>query len=158
MCAGTGFMTPIGEITGINISVNAAKVTVYESGNYKYTLNDDGTVTIVGYNKDLKEEYVKIPDKLDGKTVTAIGENAFGECTSLLSVEIPSSVSAIEDNAFVGCEYLSYVNIFGEDSKKSKLQSIGKGAFKGCVELSSLIIPDSVEKIGEKLSNTEINF
>ncbi len=47
----------------------------FTSGDYEYALLDDGTVEITRYKG--KEERLAIPDMLDGKTVTSIGDSAF---------------------------------------------------------------------------------
>lgn len=44
-------------------------------GDYEYALLDDGTVEITGYSGDAQTFTIK--DMLDGKKVTAIGDNAF---------------------------------------------------------------------------------
>ena len=43
--------------------------------------------------------------------VTSIGDRAFEECTSLTSVDIPSSVTEIGDRAFYYCNNLSTINM-----------------------------------------------
>ena len=155
MCAGTGFMTPIGDITGTNISVNAATATVYESGNYRYTLNDDGTVTIVSYikGKEIRASVTNmiIPESLGGKTVTAIGKDAFSgskdvtKLANLTSVTIPATVVSIEKSAFSGCGNLKKVTF----AENSQLKNIGPYAFNSCKALTSIEIPASVSSLGE---------
>ena len=155
MCAGTGFMTPIGDITGTNISVNAATATVYESGNYRYTLNDDGTVTIVSYikGKEIRASVTNmiIPESLGGKTVTAIGKDAFNgskdvmKLANLTSVTIPATVVSIEKSAFSGCGNLKKVTF----AENSQLKNIGPYAFNSCKALTSIEIPASVSSLGE---------
>ena len=54
------------------------------SGDYAYALLDDGTVEITSYGGADTE--IVIPDTLDGKPVTAIGERAFYYSLSLTSV------------------------------------------------------------------------
>ena len=46
-----------------------------ESGNYRYTVKTDGTVKITGFKGAKK--YVSIPETIEGKKVTEIGQNAF---------------------------------------------------------------------------------
>ena len=106
-----------------------------------------------------------IPDKIDGVSVTAIGNFAFSSCESLTSVTIPDSVTAIGNFAFSSCKSLTSVTIpdsatsIGHyafsycDSLNSvtignSVTSIGKEAFSYCDSLTSVDIPDSVTSIG----------
>ena len=52
-----------------------------------------------------------IPSKIDGYTVTSIGDYAFSDCSSLTSVTIPDSVTSIGYSAFDGCSSLKSVTI-----------------------------------------------
>lgn len=65
---------------------------------YKYSVLDDGTAEIFGYNGSAEE--LVIPSQLDGYTVTSICYGAFDACTSLTSVTIPESVTGISNNLF----------------------------------------------------------
>lgn len=56
-----------------------------------------------------------------------IGENAFRGCSSLTSLNIPSSVRRIGEWAFSDCKGLKSIYVFAED-----VPSIGTGAFDGC--------------------------
>lgn len=67
-------------------------------GNYQYSLLSDGSVKIEKYNG--YAESLQIPEKIDGKTVTAIEENAFENFTSLKNVTIPKSVTSVGSGAF----------------------------------------------------------
>ena len=71
-----------------------------------------------------------------------IGEHAFSGCSSLTSVNIPSSVKWIESYAFYGCSSLTSVNI------PSSVTEIGRYAFSGCSSLTSVNIPLRVTSIG----------
>lgn len=54
---------------------------VYTSGDWEYILLEDGTAEIKEYcNKEI--ETVEIPEELDGKRVTGIGNDAFVLCRS----------------------------------------------------------------------------
>ena len=74
--------------------------------------------------------------------IIAIEGSAF-DGTSLTSVTIPESVTAIGDYAFCECIFLTSITI-GEG-----VATIGNGAFNFCEELTSVTIPNSVTFIGE---------
>ena len=75
--------------------------------------------------------------------VTSIGNSAFGDYSSLTSVNIPSSVESIGDLSFFRCSSLASVNI------PNSVTSIGRSAFSGCSSLTSVNIPSSVTSIGD---------
>lgn len=54
-----------------------------------------------------KDSNIYIPAKYNGVTVTTIGHAAFRKCTFITSITIPSSVTAIENDAFTGCTGLT---------------------------------------------------
>ena len=70
-----------------------------------------------------------------------IGEHAFSGCSSLTSVNIPSSVTSIEWYSFGDCSSLTSVNI------PSSVTEIGGCAFWYCSSLTSVNIPSGVTKI-----------
>jgi len=65
-------------------------------------------------------------------SVTSIGNDAFGACTSLTSVTIPNSVTSIGEEAFGWCTGLTSVTI------GTNVASIGDLAFDGCTSLTSV--------------------
>ena len=73
--------------------------------------------------------------------VTQIGEYAFGDKTSLVSITLPRQVAVIYDSAFYGCTSLSQIDL-------KNITSIGSYAFEKCTSLTSVTIPDSVTLIG----------
>ncbi len=80
-----------------------------------YTIGDDGNVTITGYKGS--PDYVSIPDTIEGKDVTAIGNGAFEGCTSLRDVaDFPSSMKYIGSRAFANCPKLTSVIISDKDA------------------------------------------
>ena len=131
-------------------------------GNFEYSVSDN-EVTITKYTGSAAE--IAIPDTIDSKPVTAIGERAFQNCSSLTSVTIPGSVTSIGEYAFCMCSSLTSINIpagvtsievatfFGCSSLTgvtipSGVTSIGTSAFAGCSSLTSITIPNSVTIIG----------
>ena len=87
----------------------------------EYALLDDGTVEITGYSGDAQTFTIK--DMLDGKKVTAIGDNAFSFHFFLTGVIIPSSVTSIGNMAFSSCGSLKRVTI------PNSVTTIGDAAF-----------------------------
>ena len=114
--------------------------TKYTSGDYRYTLQPDGTAAIVKYTGSAS--ILSIPDTLDGYAVTAIGNEAFRSCESLKNITIPDSVTSIGDGAFSGCSSLTSVTI------PDGVTSIGGLAFSSCKSLTNISIPDSVTGMG----------
>ncbi len=99
----------------------------------------------VKYSKDWKK-LLKAPRSLSGKYsirkgVKVIGDRAFGECKSLININIPNSVTTIGDSAFSWCESLTNINI------PNSVTTIRDSAFWGCESLASITIPSSVVTI-----------
>ena len=76
------------------------------------------------------------------KDVTSIGDYAFYNYDSLVSVTIPDWVTSIGIHAYTYCSNLKNVTI------GNSVTSIGSWAFESCVALNSVTIPDSVTFIG----------
>ncbi|MCI9428149.1 MAG: leucine-rich repeat protein [Eubacterium sp.] len=103
----------------------------------------------------------QIPDR-----VTAIGKYAFYDCkglnqvtmpdgvtimedgafqqSGLLDVEIPGSITYIDNDTFRSCRSLKDVVI------RDGVREIGESAFNWCDSLTDIVIPDGVEWINEK--------
>ena len=121
------------EVDGIyyNITTDGEEVEV-TNGN---TNNYSGEVTIPSTVEYNSTKYI----------VTSIGDNAFNGCTSLTSIDIPSSVTSIGRWAFRFCTSLTTVDI------PSSVTSIGDQAFYCCYSLTSIDIPSSVTSIGDQV-------
>ena len=74
-------------------------------GDFLCMLNDKGTITIIGYTGS--GEAVTIPDNINGLPVSSIGDAAFSNCTSLVTLTIPNGVSSIGSFAFCNCDNLT---------------------------------------------------
>ena len=80
--------------------------------------------------------------------VETIGTAVFKDCSSLTSIEIPASVETIKASAFKGCSSLATVTF----ENGSQLKTIeggypSSGTFADCTALTSIEIPASVETI-----------
>ena len=82
-----------------------------------------------------------IASEYNGLPVTQIGVKAFKDCTLLINITIPDSVTCIMDDAFSGCESLTSISI------SNSVTSIWFNAFSGCTSLTSITIPDSVMRV-----------
>lgn len=114
---------------------------ILTSGDYKYVVLDDGTAEIVSYSG--KDEFLVIPDMINGKKVTSIGTKAFYQCHYLTEVTVPDGVTCIGKWAFDECKHLRSIALPGS------LTVIEDRAFCYCYSLSGITIPDSVTDIGE---------
>ena len=130
---------------------------------YTYVTLDDGTVEIRSYTGHRR--YITIPNEIEGKTVSSIGDFAFdGEsnfrqinlpsglthigayafrnCNNLVSVSVPSGVTEIGEYAFYNDVRLSSVAFAG-----NALTTIGEFAFAYCGGLARIELPASVTDV-----------
>lgn len=75
-------------------------------------------------------------------SITKIGHSAFRECINLTSVTIPESTVSIDDFAFFGAIRLTSIEL------PNSISEIGNAAFRECIGLTSIEIPKSVTFIG----------
>lgn len=95
--------------------------------------------TITGINSGvLIPSKLVIPNSLNGRTVTQIGNSAFENQTSLSQITIPSSVTSIGSNAFLSCSSLEKVVIQRETGN---ITSLGSDAFSECSSLKTIELP-----------------
>ena len=94
--------------------------------------------------KIVSHTYINIGKVIFDKPITKIGERAFRDCDSLISVTIPNSVTTIGVEAFSDCSNLTSITI------PDSVTTIGSSAFAWCKSLTSLTIGKSVSEIGKK--------
>jgi hypothetical protein len=107
---------------------------------FRYCENPPGEIVITAYTE---EEYISrliIPDTLEGKRVTRIGDSAF-ENRYLSELILPQHLTHIGNNAFSSVGSLSSLTIPG------KVREIGMNAFQNCA-ISSLTLRADLETIG----------
>lgn len=110
-------------------------------GIYTFAVNADGeSVTITGVTS--QRDFYVLPEEavIGEKTypVTAIGNGAFAG-NRLITAYLPTSVTAIGDNAFDGCVNLTSVTQVGSSDEAmfpASVTSIGNYAFEGCGKLN----------------------
>ena len=72
-----------------------------------------------------------------------LGDSAFYGCLNLQTIKLPSSIISIGDNAFYSCESLVDLKL------PDYLQTIGTYAFYSCISLEEIAIPNSVISVDE---------
>lgn len=138
-----------GENSNPSITTTADKaaefITSLESGEYNIAVTGAITNDTISAISAALKNNGKAKVSLDLSQTTgldSIGYDAFNGCNSLVSVNIPASVTSIGISAFYNCSSLASVSI------PDSVTSIGISAFQYCTSLSSMAIPDSVVSIG----------
>jgi predicted RNA-binding protein with PUA-like domain len=89
--------------------------------------------------------HYSVLEKLEGKNIDSIGEQAFAGCYNLRTVSFPQ-VTSIGEQAFASCSYLETVSF-------PQATSIGEQAFDGCYNLTTVSFP-KVESISDYVFNS----
>lgn len=79
------------------------------SGEYEYSVLADGSVMITGYNGS--ESELVVPETIDSKKVTIIGDRAFRENTNIVNVTLPFGVVEIGKSTFWDCKNMHSITI-----------------------------------------------
>ena len=147
------------------------------SGDWEYKINDTGenTISIVKYYGN--ETDLKVPDKIDGKTVTEIDQKAIDQ-TSLHTISLPKTLTYIGDSDFSHAKNLTSIEVRDSEYGKThfwtdengvlyeyfdhytevdqttyytvdnKVTAIGSSAFSNCFYLEKVNLGDGVRKLG----------
>lgn len=157
--------------TGIPIKVNPANPTY--SSDEVGALFDKGKTVLISYPTRAKIAEYRIPN-----TVVQIGAEALAFCESLATVFIPASVERIEEDSFLASEFQLEVDpdnrnfssidgVLFDKTQRTILRyppnapsetyaipntvtKLDAGAFTSCENLSTVILPASVEQIAPR--------
>ena len=101
---------------------------------------DDTTAMLQSYSGEA--ESIIIPEEINGRKITVIGEEAFLNETQLKSIVIPDTVTEIQSFAFLNCDNL-------DDVVMSKnIEKIGERAFLG-PNYYNIDLPDTLKELGD---------
>ena len=125
----SGNVTVVSDEEGISYEILNGSATITEYSGSETSLIIDETVNVNG---------VEYP-------ITSIGEKAFQDNNTLISITLPRSLQNIRSSAFANCVNLETVN-FGQDSQ---LEYIYDRAFAGCTHLVTFVFPNSLKYIDE---------
>ena len=78
----------------------------------------------------------------EGNKVSEVASGAFQSCSSLKSIKLPATITAVQPNVFYNCSKLSNVEFEGD------ITSIGQSAFNGTKALKSFAFPTTLKSIG----------
>ena len=73
--------------------------------------------------------------------ITSIGDMAFSNCKSLMSITLPDGLTSIGHSAFWECKALKIITL------PDGLTSIGRWAFYDCLSLANITLPNNVMSI-----------
>lgn len=96
---------------------------------------------LIRWDKDSPVTDVKIPTYITAISRHSTPVGAFSKCANITSVTVPNSVTAINDNSFVGCTGLKSIQI------PDSVTTLGHSAFNGCTELTGIKLPSAITKI-----------
>ncbi len=124
-------------------------VSIPDSGqcgdNLTWTLDDKGTLTISGtgdmwdwnlpWFRNQSNQSIRRVEIRQG--VSSIGSDAFDGCSNLMNINIPDSLTRIEEYAFADCTSLTSITI------PAGVISISSSAFYGCADLMKINVDNN---------------
>lgn len=86
---------------------------------------------------------VVIPAEVNGTEVRGIGEQAFGGCRRIVTLEVEEGVSEVGQAAFIYCVALQSVEL-------PSTMNVGESMFGGCASLASVTLAEGITSIGNQ--------
>lgn len=125
-------------------SDQSVTLTVGELTSFTFIETEDG-MELTGTSAE--NEFLELPDTINGIPVTSIGAYAFAEdvdeTQALYQVSFPKQLVRIGEGAFSGCLFLGKVQL------PDTVTDIGDGAFWNCSAISELTLPSGLQHVGD---------
>lgn len=132
---------------GSNVPLLAELMGVtFKENKWSYTTLKDGTLKITGYPFTAidSDGLLSIPNTIDGKKVTVLGESLFENQLDIVTVEIGEGVREIESRCFYNCSALTEVVL------PTSLETLASDAFEGVENDTTklqITIPEKMEDV-----------
>ena len=111
--------------------------------------SDDGTTAWRSDSQiSTDNQYPNVLSVVLADTVTAIGDNAFSNCTNLTSIQLPDTLTSIGNRAFSYCSQDGEISL--DLSGCTDLTSIGEYAFYCFDGLTNIQLPNTLTSIGNR--------
>ena len=130
--------TPILPVSGSLFSAQRSHEVKADTGttrseDWEYKINDtgDNTISIVKYYGN--ETDLKVPDEIDGKTVTEINQKAIDQ-TSLYTISLPKTLTYIGDSDFSHAKNLTSIEVRDSEYGKTRFWTDENGVLYGYVD------------------------
>lgn len=130
-----------------SVSSSIDDTSSYDVNDFAYEENYDGTLTISAGNLKNKENLgdVIIPEKYQGKKITAIADRGFSYLNSATSFTIPYYVKAIGNSAFSNCNELNTIYWNAENVEDNT--SFNSSPFGDCSKLKRISFGSDVIRV-----------
>ena len=115
-------------------------------GDLYYTFyTSDNTAVVKGYASGTSWDKLIIPESVTYDDVTyrvySIGEDCFNNCTGLNEVELPDTITRLNNGAFKNSSITKIII-------PSSVNYYGQGVFNNCQNLTDVILPDNLTSVG----------
>ena len=135
------------------------------ASDFEFVENEDGGITITKYIGE--GNHVTIPQTINSKKVTIVGERSFAGA-NIISIVVPDTIIYISSYAFASCAILSNVKMSESlitiswgaflncnslttiDLSMGSLKYIDQEAFRGCQNLKNVKFGDNITLIRDK--------
>lgn len=149
-------MAGVTALTSIAVSVPAVADSELSYGDFCYKIS--GTELIITKYKG-NDSYVIVPDEIDGKAVTMIGQSAFAGNETLEYISLPNKLEKVLATAFENCSNLQTIvlpnsvkgiggTFYSSNNHYSKDNDHDQFTFAYCTSLNEFVMGDNVDYIG----------